>query len=289
MRIVAKHLTGARQGESDVFNDVPLTIGRLPASDLRLGIYDTRASARHAEIVTDRQDIVLRDVGSTNGTFVNGKKLSFAVLNSGDIVEFGTGGPKLQFEIQNSPSYAPSGVAAAAGNSTNSSQRRKLSNKEMEMQAAGMIRTLPEQPAVGVSLVGDREFVILSKFKYYVTFPGIAFFFCGLVMFILQNPLFGLPLMLLGLFMLISGLAMGRKNITITRRGIRYEGWFRSTTINWDEIEHLSSQRSRTQLLTHQIYIVHGKRAKIIFTPTGYQNGMELIQIISRQSGLLWR
>src|SRR6266481_5284933 len=100
MRIVAKHLTGARQGELDVFNDVPLTIGRLPSSDLRLGIYDTRASTRHAEIVIEKQSVVLRDIGSTNGTFFNGKKLPFAALNSGDIVEFGTGGPKLQFEIE---------------------------------------------------------------------------------------------------------------------------------------------------------------------------------------------
>jgi hypothetical protein len=290
MRIVAKHLTGARQGESDVFNDVPLTIGRLPASDLRLGVYDTRASARHAEIVLERQDLVLRDVGSTNGTFVNGKKIPVAVLNSGDIVEFGTGGPKLQFEIHDSPAYVQSGVGAA-GNSSNSqsSQKRKLSNKEMDIQAAGMIKTLGEQPAVGVSLVGDREFTIQSKFKYYLTFPGIAFFFCGLVMFILQNPLVGVPLMLLGLLMMISGLAMGRKNITITRRGIRYEGFFRTTTINWEEIEHLSSQRSRTQLLTGQVYIVYGKRAKIAFTPLSYKNGMEMVQIIARQSGLMWR
>jgi len=117
MQIVAKHLTGARQGESDVFNDVPLTIGRLPSSDLRLGIYDTRASARHAEIVLEKHNIVLHDVGSTNGTFVNGRKLPVAILNTGDIVEFGTGGPKLQFEIQDSPAYASSGVGAAAGNS----------------------------------------------------------------------------------------------------------------------------------------------------------------------------
>ena len=291
MQIVAKHLTGARQGESDVFNDVPLTIGRLPSSDLRLGIYDTRASARHAEIVLEKHNIVLHDVGSTNGTFVNGRKLPVAILNTGDIVEFGTGGPKLQFEIQDSPAYASSGVGAAAGNSAISQprQQRKLSNKEMEKQAAGMIKTLGEQPAVGVTLVGDREFVILSKFKYYLVFPGIASFFCGLVMFILQNPLIGLPLMLLGLLMLISGMAMGRKNITITRRGIRYEGLFSSTTITWDEVEHLSSQRSRTQLLTGQIYVVHGKRAKISFTPLSYRNGMELIQIISRQSGLMWR
>ncbi|HJZ68454.1 MAG TPA: FHA domain-containing protein, partial [Blastocatellia bacterium] len=99
MRIVAKHLTGARQGETDTFSNVPLTIGRLPASSLRLGINDTRASARHAEITLEKQEIVLRDVGSTNGTFVNGTKTPFAILNSGDIVEFGTGGPKLQFEI----------------------------------------------------------------------------------------------------------------------------------------------------------------------------------------------
>src|SRR5258708_13909003 len=134
MQIVAKHLTGARQGESDVFNDVPLTIGRLPSSDLRLGIYDTRASARHAEIIIEKQNIVLRDVGSTNGTFVNGKKLPSVILNSGDVVEFGTGGPKLQFEIQDSPAYASSGVGAAAGNAASPQprQQRNPPNKRLK-------------------------------------------------------------------------------------------------------------------------------------------------------------
>ena len=89
MRIVAKHLTGARKGETDIFSNVPLTIGRLPASSLRLGINDTRASARHAEITLEKQEIVLRDVGSTNGTFVNGDWVLPGIsvrLADGDIV-----------------------------------------------------------------------------------------------------------------------------------------------------------------------------------------------------------
>jgi pSer/pThr/pTyr-binding forkhead associated (FHA) protein len=285
MRIVAKHLTGARRGESDAFEVVPLTIGRLPASDLRLGINDTRASARHAEIVVEKRDIVLRDVGSTNGTFVNGRRLQSAVLNSGDIVEFGTGGPKLQFQIE-----GPVDFAAAGTNGTPSKRRISTpASREMEAQASGIVSTLPEHPAIGAILAGDREFVIKSKFKYYLVFPGISIFCCGLVILFYQNPLLGLPLMLAGLFMLITGLAMGRKNITITRRGIHQEGMFSTRMIPWDEVEHLSSQRSRTQVLTHQVYVVHGRRAKIMFTPTGYSNGMELISIISRQSGLRWQ
>ncbi|HZS46267.1 MAG TPA: FHA domain-containing protein [Blastocatellia bacterium] len=299
MRIVAKHLTGARTGEMDVFNSVPLTIGRLPASNLRLGINDTRASARHAEIIVEQRQVVLRDVGSTNGTFVNGKKLPSAVLNNGDIVEFGTGGPKLQFEIDNSLASLVNEITGTNGHGypqekrnvrpTSENDAKKIRVSTIPRQPEAVITPPEPQPELAVTLMGDREYIIKSKFKYYLVFPGIALFTCGLVMFIYQNPLAGLPLMLLGLLMGISGLAMGRKNITITRKGIKYEGLISSRMIPWDEIEHLTSQRSRTQVLTHQIYIVHGKRSRIVFSPTGYLNGMEMIQLIARQSGQKWQ
>ncbi len=55
-----------------------LNIGRDPGNDLVLR--DPRVSRRHAEIVFDKGFFILRDLGSANGSFVNGKKISVAPL-----------------------------------------------------------------------------------------------------------------------------------------------------------------------------------------------------------------
>lgn len=80
-----------------------ITVGRAPASLLAFPPGDTRASAHHAEITYDGSGYVVRDTGSTNGTFVNGRRVYSFRLKSGDVLEFGTGGPKVQFDVEGEP------------------------------------------------------------------------------------------------------------------------------------------------------------------------------------------
>ena len=63
------------------------TIGRSSANDVVID--DPAASSRHC--VLERRDnrYVLRDLGSTNGTFVNGEPVSEANLGNGDIFNVG--------------------------------------------------------------------------------------------------------------------------------------------------------------------------------------------------------
>ncbi|MET7378874.1 DUF1707 and FHA domain-containing protein [Streptomyces sp. NPDC005526] len=66
----------------------PLRIGRDPASGLRLN-HDT-VSRVHAELRHQGGMWVLRDLGSTNGTTVNGRRvIGAAVVRAGDQVGFG--------------------------------------------------------------------------------------------------------------------------------------------------------------------------------------------------------
>ncbi|MEU6218741.1 DUF1707 and FHA domain-containing protein [Streptomyces sp. NPDC047022] len=68
---------------------VPLRIGRDPASGLRLS-HET-VSRVHAELSRQGGLWVLRDLGSTNGTTVNGRRvIGAAVVRAGDQVSFGT-------------------------------------------------------------------------------------------------------------------------------------------------------------------------------------------------------
>jgi len=64
-----------------------LTIGRQ--LDNQIAVVHPTVSRRHACIARKGEDVVLRDAGSTNGTFVNGAKVTSAVLKDGDIVRIG--------------------------------------------------------------------------------------------------------------------------------------------------------------------------------------------------------
>jgi len=74
-------------GERFSLGDGPFTIGRLPNCSLILG--DENVSRSHATIQKSASGWVLTDVGSTNGTTVNGSKVQETLLQSGDKVVFG--------------------------------------------------------------------------------------------------------------------------------------------------------------------------------------------------------
>jgi hypothetical protein len=63
-------------------------IGRGDQANLRLP--DVGISRRHARLDFDGAQVVLTDLGSTNGTMVNGQRVSAVALNPGDVVQIGT-------------------------------------------------------------------------------------------------------------------------------------------------------------------------------------------------------
>ena len=63
---------------------VPFTIGRSEECDYQIA--SSRVSRNHAEISKAAGAYLLRDLGSTNGTFVNGQKIEQARLSEGDLV-----------------------------------------------------------------------------------------------------------------------------------------------------------------------------------------------------------
>ena len=72
----------------------PVTIGRLPESTVVVA--DPNASRRHAEVRRTGDVVVVVDLGSTNGTRVNGIPVKEQVLADGDEVTVGT--TSLRFE-----------------------------------------------------------------------------------------------------------------------------------------------------------------------------------------------
>ena len=87
---------GGARGVRLVANDgrtYPLSIGstvigRGDQANLRLP--DVGISRRHARLDYDGAQVVLTDLGSTNGTMVNGQRVSAVALNPGDMIQLGT-------------------------------------------------------------------------------------------------------------------------------------------------------------------------------------------------------
>jgi len=66
----------------------PLVIGRL--AECGVVLTDTNVSRRHAQVSLDSGEIVMVDLGSTNGTFLNGRRVTRATVKPGDELTVGT-------------------------------------------------------------------------------------------------------------------------------------------------------------------------------------------------------
>jgi pSer/pThr/pTyr-binding forkhead associated (FHA) protein len=78
--------------EGMVLKDISLdkermTIGRRPHNDIQID--NLAISGEHAVIVRELNDVVLEDLGSTNGTQVNGRPVRKHLLKNGDVIELG--------------------------------------------------------------------------------------------------------------------------------------------------------------------------------------------------------
>jgi len=79
--------SGDRQGEEIPLPEGTLVVGRRPESDLALK--DASVSGRHAELRVHGGEVEVVDLGSKNGTRVDGHKIENANLSHGESVLFG--------------------------------------------------------------------------------------------------------------------------------------------------------------------------------------------------------
>jgi pSer/pThr/pTyr-binding forkhead associated (FHA) protein len=95
--MVAKLITTSSTGERNEYELVneTTTIGRKPGNDIQID--NLSVSGRHAQVITILEDSFLEDLGSTNGTYVNGKLVKKHALENGDNITLG----KYQITYQN--------------------------------------------------------------------------------------------------------------------------------------------------------------------------------------------
>jgi hypothetical protein len=101
MRVELRITRGSRAGQRELFDKSVISIGRHPLNDLRFDPErDPDASSRHAEIRILGDKATLRDLQSTNGTFVNGQRVAGErALFDTDVLSFGLEGPEVEFRV----------------------------------------------------------------------------------------------------------------------------------------------------------------------------------------------
>jgi pSer/pThr/pTyr-binding forkhead associated (FHA) protein len=88
-RYALRFISGKYQGgEFPLHPNREIVIGR--ASDLDMVLVEDMVSRKHAKIVISDDQIVIQDLGSTNGTFVNGERIKKSRLRENDRILVGT-------------------------------------------------------------------------------------------------------------------------------------------------------------------------------------------------------
>jgi adenylate cyclase len=108
-----------------------LVVGRSLASDIP--ILDPSISRRHAEVSCDDQGVHIRDLGSSNGTFLNGEKIETAHLGLEDTISFG----RVAFRLESDT--VPRAVARHA-------TPRPAAPSPMPAVGATILRQVPVRP-----------------------------------------------------------------------------------------------------------------------------------------------
>jgi len=125
--------------------DQTITIGRLSDNDIELD--DISVSSHHAELTLNDGDYQLKDLGSTNGTKVNGTRGTDWALQDGDIIIFGKVQADYSSEIPSSKHIPPEAQARTVefaneslrpSDFTNAS-RFKTKTKKKDPAAVGIV------------------------------------------------------------------------------------------------------------------------------------------------------
>ena len=103
-------LSAGLNGRTHELNVDKTTIGRV--EDNTFQIADASVSSHHCEVLLRGSDVVIKDLNSTNGSFINGEKITESVLKPGQTLKLGQ--IELQLLADGQPIPAPKAPSASA-------------------------------------------------------------------------------------------------------------------------------------------------------------------------------
>jgi len=151
-RLALRFISGKYQGgEFPLGDSVEIFVGR--SSDLDMVLVEDMVSRRHARIACSDQQIVIEDLGSTNGTFVNGEKIKRTSLKEGDRVLIGTSILKV---VQIDPNA--SGVRKPPAEAPQrTGQNKTMSGQIDEIPLPDLLQLLGTSKKSGVLVIGSDD------------------------------------------------------------------------------------------------------------------------------------
>ncbi len=96
-----KVIKGVEKGKQFLVEDGATSIGRSSSNSIAFHSSEKTVSSHHAIIYKSADKIVIQDMRSTNGTYLNDKKIQEGDIQANDIIGFGQKGPKLKCIISN--------------------------------------------------------------------------------------------------------------------------------------------------------------------------------------------
>lgn len=161
-------LSGVQVGRKVRVSD-RITLGRGPDNAISFtGPDGTLVSGRHAVIERRGGDVILRDLGSTNGTYVGGAAVSEHYLQPDEVFSLGVSGPKLRLvalapgssSADLSAFRGPSGAAAAQRTAREESRATRA---ESDPRDPGRGQEMPQFPSGGDA--GDYTIGLAQRLK----------------------------------------------------------------------------------------------------------------------------
>ncbi|MGW1808759.1 FHA domain-containing protein [Streptomyces sp. NPDC002078] len=127
----------------------PYTLGRDPQGDIVFD--DARVSWRHATVSFNGRSWVIEDHGSTNGTFVQGRRIQQMEIGPGASLHLGnaTDGPRLNLSGATAGRQQPAPYAAQGAGAPGWAQQAPASQQAAQPQAPAPQQAVPHQAAAG--------------------------------------------------------------------------------------------------------------------------------------------
>jgi len=156
-----RFISGKYQGgEFPLRPNREIIIGR--SSDLGMVLVEDMVSRKHAKITTDDHVVTIQDLGSTNGTFVNGEKVRKADLKDGDRILIGTSIIKIVFVDGENTSHLTENEArskmAVTANKRSSAAPKSMAGSIEEIPLPDLLQLLSTSRKSGVLVVhSDRH------------------------------------------------------------------------------------------------------------------------------------
>src|SRR6185369_9231708 len=151
--LALRFISGKYQGgEYPLGQQAEIIVGR--SSELDLVLVEDMVSRRHARIACADHQIVIEDLGSTNGTFVNGEKIKRATLKEGDRVLIGTSILKVVSTDPSAPARPRREDMPSGGRSA---QTRSMSGSIDEIPLPDLLQLFGSSKKSGVLVVRSDD------------------------------------------------------------------------------------------------------------------------------------